>query len=308
MELKPLKKWVVCIDLTNMDQALIGYINFLATIFKPESVRFFHVIQSYDVFHDLIEEFPELETEEDLNELLSKQISEEVEKGFTHKDADYDVVIRKGSPTGEIIRFIEKEQPDLLVLGKKAGYKGEGILAQRIVKYVPCSVLFVPETSRYTLQNITVPVDFSEQSETAARFALNLVKPAGGRVMAQHLYDYPKQFFPYMPDKKTMKKMDEDLEAQKVAFLNKIKTPGDTDLDFELTLHKDGKMSDTIYDMCVSTQSDMIVVFAKARKNLLALMNDKLPDRMASYPFGIPLFILKNKERNQKLFSAFLKS
>ena len=308
MELQPLKKWVACIDLTSMDQALIGYINYLATIIKPESVQLLHIIESYDVFHDLIEEFPELETEEDLNELLTGQISEEAAKGFSHKDVSLEVVIKKGSPTGEIIRFIEQEQPDLLILGKKAGYKGEGILAQRIVKYVPCSVLFVPETARYTLENITVPVDFSEQSELAARTALTLVKHSGGRVTAQHLYDYPKQFFPYMPDKKTMRKMDEDLAAQREAFLGKIKTPGETDLDFELTLHKDGKMSDSIYELCVSTKSDMIVVFAKARKNMLAMMNDKLPERMAQYPFGIPPLILKHKARNQKLFSMFVKS
>ncbi len=308
MEFKPLKKWVACIDLTTMDQALIGYIDFLAKIMKPDSVKLLHIIESYDVFQDLIEEFPELETEEDLNELLSNQITEEATKGFTGTDINFEVVIQKGSPTGEIIRYIENQQPDLLILGKKAGYKGEGILAQRIVKYVPCSVLFVPETSRYTLENITVPVDFSEQSEFAARAALSLVKHSGGRVTAQHLYDYPKQFFPYMPDKKTMRKMDEHLAAQREAFLNKIKTPGETDLDFELTLHKDGKMSDSIYEMCVSTKSDMIVVFAKARKNLLSIMNDKLPERMAQYPFGIPLLILKNKERNQKLFKTFLKA
>lgn len=308
MELKPLKKWVVCIDLTTMDQALIGYINFLAGILKPESVQLLHVIESYDVFHDLIEEFPELETEEDLNELLAGQITQSMENGFSHDGVKVTIEILKGSPTGEIIRCIEKEQPDLLIMGKKAGYKGEGILAQRIVKYVPCSVLFVPETSRYQLQSITVPVDFSEQSELAVRAALSLVKHSSGKVTAQHLYDYPKQFFPYMPDKKTMRKMDEDLAAQREAFLNKIKTPGDTDLDFELTLHKERKMSDTIYEMCVSTQSDMVVVFAKARKNLLAMMNDKLPERMAQYAFGIPLLILKNKDRNQKLFSMFLKS
>jgi len=306
--MESLKKWIVCLDLTKMDEAVIGYVNYFAQLVKPEQIKFLHVIESYDVFQDIVEEFPEIETEEDLNELLTKQILETVEDKFNGNAPEAEVVIQKGSATDRIIKLMDTENPDLLILGKKAGYKGEGVLAQRIVKYVPCSVLFVPETARYNLENITVPIDFSEQSEKAANVALQLVKPAKGQVVAQHLFDYPKQFFPYMPDKKTMKKMDEDLAKKKKDFLERVKTPGGTDFEVELTLHQDGKMSDEIYDLCISNQTDMIVVFSKARGNLLAFMSDKLPDRMAKYNFGIPLLILKNKERNRKFFKTFLKS
>lgn len=304
--MEPLKKWVVCLDLTKMDEAVIGYVNYFAGLIKPESIQFLHVIESYDMFHDIIEEFPELETEEDLNELLKKQISELIDSKFTHKDVKLGVTFRKGSATDQIIKVMEKESPDLLVLGKKAGYKGEGVLPRRIVKYVPCSILFVTETARYNMENITVPIDFSEQSVDATRTALELVKPANGNVVAQHLYEYPKQFFPYMPDKATMKKMDKEMHANKLEFADKINPPGDTDFETKLTLHQDGKMSDDIYDLCISNQTDMIVVFSKARKNILSMMKDKLPDRMAAYPFGIPLLILKNKARNQKLFNSMV--
>lgn len=304
--MKSLKKWVVCLDLTKMDEAVIGYVNYFAGLVKPESIQFLHVIESYDMFHDIIEEFPELETEEDLNELLKKQISELIDSKFTYKDVKLDVTFRKGSATDQIIKVMEKESPDLLVLGKKAGYKGEGVLPRRIVKYVPCSILFVTETARYNMENITVPIDFSEQSEEATRVALEFVKPSNGSVVAQHLYEYPKQYFPYMPDKKTIKKMDEELQVKKKAFSEKINPPGATDLETKLTLHQDGKMSDDIYDLCISNQTDMIVVFSKARNNILSMMKDKLPDRMAAYPFGIPLLILKNKARNQKLFNSMV--
>ena len=305
--MESLKKWIVCLDLTKMDEAVIGYVNYFAQLVKPEWIKFLHVIESYDVFQDIVEEFPEIETEEDLNELLTRQIKGLIEQKLTVDVPMSEVVIQKGSATDRIIKLMDVESPDLLVLGKKAGYKGEGVLAQRIVKYVPCSILFVPETARYNMENITVPIDFSEQSEIAANVALQLVKPAKGQVVAQHLYDYPKQFFPYMPDKQTIKKMDSELAEKKKKFLESIKAPGGTDFEVELTLHQDGKMSDDIYDLCISNQTDMIVVFSKARNNLLAFMSDKLPDRMAKYNFGIPLLILKNKERNTKLFKTILK-
>ncbi len=302
-----LKKWVVCLDMSKMDKMIVEYLDYFAGQVKPESIQFLHVIQSYDVFRELVEEFPDLESEEDVKDLLTKQINDLVSENFSHKDVNISVIIRKGSATNQIIDLMDDGSPDLLVMGKKGGYKGEGVLAKRITKYVPCSLLFVPETARYSMQNITVPIDFSEQSDEATRFALKLAKPHGGQVVAQHLFDYPKQFFPYMPDKQTMKKMNEELQKKKSDFLNRIKTSGDNELGVELTLFQDGKMSDDIYDLCITNQTDLIVVFSKARKNLLSLMKDKLPERMVDYPFGIPLLILKNKSRNKKMFSMFAK-
>ncbi len=302
-----MKKWVVCLDMTKMDKVVIEYIDYFAGQVKPESIQFLHVVESYDLFRDLIEEFPDLETEEDLQELLINQINDLIAGNFTHKDVKIDTAIRKGSATNQIIDLMEDVSPDLLVMGKKTGYKGDGVLARRIVKYVPCSILFVPETAKRNMQNITVPIDFSEQSDEATKVALKLVKPAGGQVIAQHLFDYPKQFFPYMPDKKTIKEMNDNLAEEKKKFLERIKTPGNTDLEVELTLHQDGKMSDDIYDLCISNHTDLIVVFSKARQNLFAMVKDKLPERMVNYPFGIPLLILKNKSRNRKMFSLFVK-
>ncbi len=305
METKNLKKWIVCLDLSKMDEVVLGYVNFLAERLKPESIHFLHVVQSVGTLHNLIEEFPELESEEDLYDLMEKQVQETIDEKFTHKDIETGILMRKGSATDQIIKMMEADWPDLLILGKKNAYKGEGVLARRVVKYVPCSVLFVPETARQSLDSITVPVDFSEQSVWATKFALEMVKEQKGQVVAQHLFDYPKQYFPYMPDKKTMKKIDEDVKNKKAAFQEEFKKVDD--LDVELTLQEDGKMSDNIYDLCITNQTDLIVVWSKARSTMLSMLKDKLPDRMANYQFSIPLLILKSKERNKKMFLSFLK-
>lgn len=302
-----LKKWVVCLDLSNMDDAVISYLDFFSNIYKPESIEFLHVVQSYNIFSELVEEFPELESEEELNKAITDRLREKVEENFHHDGITINYRIQKGSATNNIIKMMEKEVPDLLVMGKKGSYKGQGVLAARIAKYVPCSILFVPELARPNLENITVPIDFSEQSELAASFALELVKPAKGDVVAQHIYKEESQFFPYMPDKAALKKQEEELRKKKEAFLKKIKDVKGTDLSVEITLHEDGKYSDDIYDLAVSNNTDMILVFSKARKNLMSMISDKLPDLMVNYYFGVPLLIVKNKERNKKFFQNFIK-
>lgn len=299
------KKWVVCLDLSNMDDAVISYLNFFASIHKPESIEFLHVVESYNVFADLVEEFPELESEEELNNVIIEQLGDKVKAKFEHDDVSTSFVIKKGSATNNIIKLMEKEVPDLLVMGKKGSYKGQGVLATRIAKYVPCSILFVPELARPSLHNITVPIDFSEQSEIAAKFALELVGKAKGEVVAQHIYRESSQFFPYMPDKAALKKQQKELEEKKMAFMNKVKAAKGTDLSVEITLHEDGKYSDDIYDLAVTNNTDMILVFSKARNNLMSMVTDKLPDLMVTYYFGVPLLIMKNKDKNKKFFQSF---
>lgn len=295
------KNWVVCLDLTSMDEVVAGYVNYFAQIIKPESIKFLHIIESYDALADAIEEFPELETEEDVNELLSNKIESTVNKHLTYK-CETGVLLRKGGATSQIIKLMEEDTPDLLVLGKKITFAGEGVLTQRIVKYVPCSILFVPESARYSMSHIVVPVDFSEQSAQAIKLAQGLAKSEGGSVTAQHIFKYPMQFFPYMPDKNAMKELGKELKQAEAEFRKKYEI-GD-DLELVLTENKEGRMSDDIYDLTVHRKSDMIVVASKARKNMLKFLNDNLADRMTNYPFGVPLFVWKHKERNQKTLKS----
>lgn len=303
-----LKKWIVCLDLSNMDDAVISYLNFFAKIHQPDSIQFLHVVQSYNVFAELAEEFPKLESEEELNKVIIEQLSEKVKARFHHNDVATSFKIKKGSATKNIIKVMEKEVPDLLVLGKKGSYKGQGVLATRIAKYVPCSILFVPELARPSLENITVPIDFSDQSVEATRFALELAGHDKGEVVAQHIYRHESQFFPYMPDQAALKEQQKEIAEKKKDFLNKVKAARGTDFSVEITLHEDGKYSDDIYDLAVSNNTDMILIFSKARNTLMSMISDKLPDLMVNYYYGVPLMIVKNKDKNRKFFQRFIKS
>jgi hypothetical protein len=40
---------LVCLDLSEMDDSLIRYSNFLVEKFKPKSVTFLHVMKSYEI-------------------------------------------------------------------------------------------------------------------------------------------------------------------------------------------------------------------------------------------------------------------
>lgn len=300
--MKNFEHWFVCLDLTKMDDILIGYTRFLTSVIQPKTISFLHVVESGAVAKEMVELFPDLDSNEDFEDVIREELGEKIEDHFEDSSIEIRVIIKDGRPTDQIIEMMNSMNPDLMLMGKKTGYVGEGVIARRIVKYVPASILFVPENSRYAMDTILAPVDFSEQSANALKLARHLVEPQNGAVRAQHIFKYPAHFFPYMPTDEEKEKINKHIHEQKDKFVSEYDI--DDDVDFTLTLHKEGRMGDEVYDEAVRNQADMIIVGAKSSKKITSILRDDFTDKMTYYSFGIPLLIVKNKEKHQK----FLKS
>lgn len=304
--MKRLNHWFVCLDLSRMDDILIGYTNFLASIIQPKTISFLHIVESSSVSREMVDLFPELESRDDFEEVIRKELTDKIDEYFENSSIEKRVIIKEGRPTDEIIEIMNSMDPDLLVMGKKTGYVGEGVIARRLVKYVPSSILFVPETSRYSLKKVLVPVDFSDQSANAISMAQNLVEQSNGSVTAQHIFKYPSQFFPYMPSDEEKKKINNHLNEQRQNFFESHNIPDN--VKFVFSLHNDGRIADNVYDQAVHDQADLIVVGSKSNKKITSILRDDFTDKMTYYSFGIPLFIQKNKERHQKFLKTLFKS
>jgi nucleotide-binding universal stress UspA family protein len=295
------KHWLVAIDLTRMDEVLVGYTAFLAKFIKPETITFVHIIESGPTARDIIEQFPELENKEEFEKIIRDEINELVDNHLDNKPPEVRTVIKDGRATDQIIEVVNSLEPDLLLMGRKIGFVGEGVTPKQILKYVPVSILFVPENCRYSLGKALVPVDFSEQSAKGIKTALELVKPAGGKVTAQHIYQYRAQFFPYMLTEEEKKKVDKEIEQKKENFIGEFDIP--SSVEFKLSRHSDGKLADTVYSEVISKQSDILIVASKVKK-LPNLMRHNFTDKIVNYSFGIPVLIQKNKERYQKFLQS----
>jgi nucleotide-binding universal stress UspA family protein len=282
-----------------MDDILIGYTEFLTSVVKPKTITFFHTVESGPTALELAEQFPEIESEEEFMDLIRDELNDKLKGHFDDDSIEIRMVIKTGKPTDQIIEVVNSIEPDLLLMGKKMGYAGEGIIPKRILKYVATSVLFVPENSRYSMQNILAPIDFSEQSAKAVKTAGHLVK--GGNVTAQHIYRYRAQFFPYSLSEKDKKEMDQKIQSKLKDFKDGRNLP--KNVNYVLSLHKDGRVADEVYNQAMNDQTDLIVVSSKSKK-ITSFVSHDFTDKMVDYAFGIPLLIQKNKEKHQQ----FLKS
>jgi len=298
--------WFVCLDLTSMDDILVGYTHFLTTEIKPKKITFLHVVKSLSVADEMIELFPEIETHDDVEKAITKDLKEKINGAFGDLNVDTELLLETGRPTEKIIGVMDKINPDLTVMGKKSGYTGKGIIPRKIMKYVPTSILFVPEASRYQLKKALVPVDFSDPSAKAVKVAAEIINEKGGLVTAQHVYNYPARFFPNLADEEDKKKMNDYLEEKKNAFKKKHSIPDSVKFVFSLNI--EGPKMDQLYDQIVQDQSDLIVAVSKAGKGITSILREDFTDKMAYYKFGVPILLVKDKEKHQGFFKTLLKN
>lgn len=284
-------EWMVCLDLSQMDEILIGYSHFLCDAYEPKTITFLHVVQSGYVAREMVEAYTEVQSLQELKAILRKELEERVSNVFGGTNVETRVEIAEGYPTDQIIERVRKQDPDLLLLGKKVGYDGEGIVPRRIVKYISCSTLFVPETSRYQLQRALVGIDFSDASARAIHAACRWVGTADG-VTAQHVYRYKAKFFPYTFSDEEREELVRDVEKKRDEFLDTFDIPKAVRL--ELTLLKEGKIPRAIYDLAIREQADLIVIGTKTKK-LSRIIRQDVTDKMVDYAFGIPLLVQKDK-------------
>lgn len=297
--MKNFNHWIVSLDLSKMDEILVGYSSFLSTVKEPKTITFLHVIESGPTAMNIVEQFPEIETKDEFEEIIRNELNEKIEEHFKDSPIEVRLIIKEGKPTDQIVQVVNSLEPDLLIMGKKVGYAGEGVIPKRILKYVPTSILFVPENCRYNLNSVLVPVDFSEQSAKALETANGLIKE--GRVTAQHIYEYRAQFFPYMLSEEERERIDDEIEKKKSKFIDQHSFS--EDVNFILTHRQQGRLADCVYEESISQQADMIIIGSKTKK-LPNLIRHDFTDKMVGYNFGIPLLIQKNKEK----YSEFLKS
>jgi nucleotide-binding universal stress UspA family protein len=301
-----LEDWFICLDLSSMDDILIGYANFLTNEIKPKKITFVHVIKSKKVADDMIQLFPELENREDFDEVIRKDLQNKIDNYFEGSKVETELVIESGRPTDKIVSLMKEIDPDITFMGKKAEYTGSGVIPRKIMKYVSSSILFIPESSRYQVKKALVPVDFSEQSANAVKLAHELTEENDGVVIAQHVYNYPAQYFPYIPEDDDEEKMNEYLTKKRDEFIDTYSIP--SNVEFEFSLNVEGSKMDQVYDLVIKEQIDIIVGVSKADKGVTSIFREDFTDKMAYFRFGVPLLIRKDKKKHRKFIDSLFGS
>lgn len=180
MSLKHPKDIIVNIDLTNNDQAVLNYVNLLASKFDIETIKLIHVIpsiltveNSYINIHDFMGQ--------DLN--LQEEIHGKVEslaKMIESTSSQVEIFVVVGNTYRELMSFVEDLNSDLIILGVNSDNELNQKTSKKLVRNFEGNILYVPEETQGEVKEIVVPIDFSQNSARALEFALETSKKFKG--------------------------------------------------------------------------------------------------------------------------------
>src|SRR5690606_23586498 len=127
-----LKRIMVGLDLSEMDDTLIRYTAFLCSISEIEKVYFIHAEKSLDIPEEVLQGIPNGMT---ADERIREVMEEKIRGFFTPEDlSKVEVQVVEGSPLKELLHWSKVKNIDMVIVGRKFHLRGSGVLAQKILR------------------------------------------------------------------------------------------------------------------------------------------------------------------------------
>ncbi|MEM9895273.1 MAG: universal stress protein [Bacteroidota bacterium] len=288
--LSSLNKVVVCLDHSSIDKSLIENACQINSVSDLKEIIFLNVIKDFNLPEAMKKEFPDL-----IQKAIDDRYNEMVDLVKGHFDCDVNIkyLVKQGSEAKEVLKVIEEQKSDLVILGKKR--KSESVFTTRVARRSPCNLLFIPENVKIKFDKIMVPVDFSEYSFLSLSTALKLTDNLSTQLLLENVYHVPssyrysgKSYGEFAEVIKGHAKNDLDAMLKKVEIKNQKIEP-------IFTIDKSGNVIDIILQQAEKNKVDLIIMGAKGRTTASALFIGSKSERMIRSNYDIPLMIIRKK-------------
>lgn len=287
--MKPLNKIAIFLDLSETDEFLLRYFKKLDDVFNFHSLTLVHFValenDSADLAH-LTEQLPK-----PLEEILEDEVLEMVEKVFGEKKSSIHVKIAWGGKLDSLIKWVDAEQFNLVVLGKKEKESGTGVFSSKVIRLTDSDCLFVPENSKTEFQSIVLGLDFSDYTEKVISRGLRLSKNLSSKLIPVHILKAGYQYFPYF---KNQEKFQKNLKDKAENSYKKIQKK--TGISEELICVEDSgnHISKSLYETALSHHANLIIMGNKGTSDEDDLLVGSVTDRMITADRKIPVLIVKS--------------
>lgn len=297
----------VSLELSDLDQKILEYTSFICRTLPVSKIYFLHVEEKLDFPPALLKAHPELLEPRD--ESLEAQMKKTVADHF-HLEReiamDFDTI--QGHVMDGLIQQSKIKLSDLLIVGKRDQQAASEFKASKLARHAVCSVLFVPETFDLNIQNILVPIDFSEHSHLAAETALALSKPLESDVVhLMNLYTVPEGYYrlgeSYEESSKVMRGYAEE-EYKK--FASTLKGIHDNEVRVHFVDPQDEHKDKIIKAKLQEWNCQLLVMGSKGRTELAAMFLGSLTEKLIQENLGLPIMVVKKKNENLGFLDALL--
>ncbi|SHN09940.1 Nucleotide-binding universal stress protein, UspA family [Cyclobacterium lianum] len=286
--MKELKKIGLFIDLSDLDELLLHYIQKLDEKFDFKELTLIHFVALEEVSKEIGDMLPYLD--KSLNEILEEEAMEKVETVFNERKSSIKVKVYSGGQLDQLVEWVDGQKFDLVLLAKKSIHGGTGIFSSKVVRLTSSHTLFIPETSKASIQKIVLPLDFSDYSEDLASMAKILSRHTGAVILPLHVLKVGMQYFPYI---RKPSEFQEALEKKAISNYAKLKKKVGLEEDLELIKGEDVPVSRSIYDYSIRKGADLIVIGNKGKTDDDTLLIGSVAERLIASDKHLPVLIVK---------------
>lgn len=291
------KRWMVGIDFSSADAALLKYTKMLAEMVNPSVIYFVHAERDLDLPEEAMYELG-IDMRKPADESLLQALQEKIAPYF-EQNHDCQVVCQvvEGEPFREMLHWSHIKNVDLLVVGKKAKENGKGVLPQKLARKVDCSVVFVPEDleNAAPIKTILLPMDFSKKSKLAVDIAVQLFGENAIELVAANSYALP---LGWEKTGKTREEFDDVMRKHAIRkFEHFLDGYSGHQLNIRSIFEIDGnnEPSEEILHMAEVSRADLVMVGARGKSDLATMVLGSTTEKILSHDKQIPIFVIKQK-------------
>ncbi len=297
------RKILVCLDGSEMDKTLMSFVSFILKSSPAEEVYFMNVLSDLSDVQDA--SFTKL------NDEVLKFRKEDIHKQVTSfipadTKAHIHVIVKKGSPSREVLKALEAKDIDVVISGNKWKSKGSGVFNQRLARRAPCSLIVIPEGHMPELKKLLIPIDFSQHSQMALEYGVFISKSNDFNVelILQNVYHVPTGYhYSGKSYKDFASIMQENAKKEYDAWISKIDTL-DTPISLRFSLDDHDDFGQTIKDMVIKEEVSGILIGAKGRTAASALFIGSTAEKLIHAIDYLPLTIVRKKGSNATVLES----
>ncbi|HLP62117.1 MAG TPA: universal stress protein [Candidatus Deferrimicrobium sp.] len=227
--------------------------------------------------------------DEDLIKTVDKSREESLKKiknageksGLTFQG---DVV--EGIESEEVIRFAEKNDIDMILVGRRGISQIKDILigstTSRLIRNSDIPVLVVPKTkSNAQIKRILSPIDLGKISLPELKYSISLAKQLDAKLYVAHVTEFFNYKVPVLKRDKLIQKINENI----------IEIAKESKYNIENIIYEIGEPAHKIIEISKQNQIDLIVMTSHQRKGIEKFFLGSISEKVLMYS-NIPVLIL----------------
>ncbi len=300
-----LKRIVISVNLTNLDEEVVRYASVVSHIMDADSVYFVHVADTLDLPEDLAKQYHDVLAPVD--ETIKHEIQHLIDDYFPHGEStQVSIDVLQGKPTDELIRYGKQKDTDLIILGKPESSSTKINLA-KVAEISASSVLFVPKNADIKIDKIAVALDFSDHAKMALTQAVKFTKEGEDvTIYGHHVYQIPKGYSKTGKSHEEFSQiMEENAKKESKKFFASNSLQEDV-FEMRYQLSEDAKIDDELFGFAQQKDVDLMIIGSRGRTAAASILLGSVAERLLAYQTNIPLFMVKEKNSNMSFLEALL--